>query len=926
LSYRRVFLRFLIAFVFSVVLAGIGLIAIAFAPPLDGVRRELATSFVERAINRKVQFDGPLDITISNGLEISVADASILNPSWTKRPQLLHVRSLKLGIDVGAVLLGRLALSHIVIDKALLNLEIAPDGHKNWAEAADADSQGIDPLAIALPAVPIAEHVKITDLEIVRIDRHKGFDAKVDIESFELAPDQKQDRRAIKGSGTLNSEPFSVEGSLPIFKDGRLSQDGAIAASFKSKGIFASLSGQLDPVTRKLNPRIDLRLNSSSIGDLLEVIDLDRALEGTGDVSAELWVADRQVALRDVNANIETRAGKTITVSGSIEDMLTVARPRLSFAADLEPEIQQSDHSAGREQTRFDFVTALTNKDQSNDNSGLFDDLKLTEVSGEVTGNWGALRIEKLLMQTNALSRDIRRIGPISIDAFRTDPEGRLQLIGINATAGPAAAPTFKLTGDIKDLLRLERLSLSGSFALNLAEVIGLHSLEAKQKLGTLSGEFALSDHDASLGLDALTAEVVGTKLITAKLSSVIDDLREGDGLEIGLSLGVPDYANLATVLGKTPHKIGKFKFEGQVSGDQEKVRVKGAASLGETDVSGELTGSVRDNKPSFQGELNSKSLKWSDLRAVALLARTGHDPPPDTATSRPGTSRGSTDKAFSDFVASLSSFNLELKAKADKILNGGTKLSGLSTNIKLHDGVLKIDPFQISYLGGRVNLKSELTARASPPRLKISGRLDDWRLGSVLNSLGVKTPISGELHSTFNLSGKGRTVDALVASSNGRLDIAISRGRIESSLVSLTGLDLTSYLFSDAAQRGYTRLNCMISRFGVKNGIASVQQLILDTPDIQMIGQGWINLKNKTLSIRVKPHPRRRRIVELATPFTIQGSLLKPKMITHKVALRGVGEVLLWEVNLLGSLIDLIADGGQDANNPCLGKGARKP
>ncbi len=44
-----------------------------------------------------------------------------------------------------------------------------------------------------------------------------------------------------------------------------------------------------------------------------------------------------------------------------------------------------------------------------------------------------------------------------------------------------------------------------------------------------------------------------------------------------------------------------------------------------------------------------------------------------------------------------------------------------------------------------------------------------------------------------------------------------------------------------------------------------------------------------------------------------------------NKVALRGVGEVLLWEVNLLGSLIDLVADVGLDADNPCLGKDARK-
>jgi hypothetical protein len=61
--------------------------------------------------------------------------------------------------------------------------------------------------------------------------------------------------------------------------------------------------------------------------------------------------------------------------------------------------------------------------------------------------------------------------------------------------------------------------------------------------------------------------------------------------------------------------------------------------------------------------------------------------------------------------------------------------------------------------------------------------------------------------------------------------------------------------------------------------------------------------------------------MVELATPFTITGSLTHPAVEASATGAtaRALGRVVVSPVNLLGSLLPFVNDRGRDNHNPCL-------
>lgn len=468
----------------------------------------------------------------------------------------------------------------------------------------------------------------------------------------------------------------------------------------------------------------------------------------------------------------------------------------------------------------------------------------------------------------------------------------------------------------------MKELSLSGTFNVDTAPFLGFEAEETKSKLGILHGAFQISDADGSAGLEQLDAEVTRTDILSLKIASVLDDFAQGDGLKLDVSLRVPKYSALAEAVGERPHDIGTIEFDGSLTGSDELVRVQGKGRIGQTRLSGDLTGTLKGKRPFLKGDLSTPELRWSDLRALALPAKAGATPAAASVEKNTQSARRPELEAVAT-AFSLDAINLDLNIRAAKIAGGGAQLGDVAGHIKLVDGVLTLDPLHVNYLGGNLGLTGTFDGRKQPRKIKIKGRVDDWQLGRVLNALGASAPISGEMYASFDLSATGDTASALWRSLNGRFSVAVSRGRIESKIIALTGLDLSAYLFSHAATRGYTQVNCFIGRFALKNGVATATTLLLDTPDIQMLGKGSVNLRNDTINISVDPLPKRRQLIELGTPFTITGPLSDPKLTTRGTGLRAVGEVAFWGQNLLGTLVHLVTDNGADSSNPCLGKRA---
>jgi uncharacterized protein involved in outer membrane biogenesis len=189
------------------------------------------------------------------------------------------------------------------------------------------------------------------------------------------------------------------------------------------------------------------------------------------------------------------------------------------------------------------------------------------------------------------------------------------------------------------------------------------------------------------------------------------------------------------------------------------------------------------------------------------------------------------------------------------------------------------------------------------------------------LAQMEVEVSLDGELDMVLGLKANGSSPRAFAESFEGDLDLAISEGYIRTGLLDLTVTNPVRWMFSRSARRGYSELNCLVMRFDFEEGVANSIVLLLDTTNVRAGGAGELNFQDEILDISVSPRAKRRRLIAITTPFTIEGPMASPSVNVNSTgaATRAIGSTIVSPVNLLGSLLPFVNDRGTDADNLCL-------
>lgn len=175
-----------------------------------------------------------------------------------------------------------------------------------------------------------------------------------------------------------------------------------------------------------------------------------------------------------------------------------------------------------------------------------------------------------------------------------------------------------------------------------------------------------------------------------------------------------------------------------------------------------------------------------------------------------------------------------------------------------------------------------------------------------------------GLLGAMIKLSGPGNSVARMLGSADGEAGFATADGVLSNLLIEYVGLDggeIVKFLVKGDRN---TRIRCGGALFDVKDGIGTAASVVFDTEDTRIEGSGAIDLKNETLDLHLKPHPKDKSILVLRSPVRVHGPFSNPGFsVQKKGLLKRVGAaVLLGLVNPLAALLPLIETGtGKDAN-----------
>jgi hypothetical protein len=278
---------------------------------------------------------------------------------------------------------------------------------------------------------------------------------------------------------------MTLAGTLPNPR--QVSGPGPVDINYTIPGLTTRIRGTLD--AGKPVPVADVMVDTqaASLGDVLDALELNRVLEGSGSVRTRLAGPIDGLAASELAAEADFASGDKIRLNGSIANVNDGAGIDVTVQADLAAFSRHADQTAS------------------------VIDIDLTGFHGRLRGDSETLHLIDARIFTNIGSAELKNIGPITVDRITKDEKGRLGFIGIHVLAGSETNPSLDASGAIADVLQIQGVTMDGIVNAKAADLLGFLGPDT-DKLGRLKGRFAISDTDGTG--TGLTRRVAGKPLL----------------------------------------------------------------------------------------------------------------------------------------------------------------------------------------------------------------------------------------------------------------------------------------------------------------------------------------------------------------------------------------------------------------------------
>jgi uncharacterized protein involved in outer membrane biogenesis len=266
---------------------------------------------------------------------------------------------------------------------------------------------------------------------------------------------------------------------------------------------------------------------------------------------------------------------------------------------------------------------------------------------------------------------------------------------------------------------------------------------------------------------------------------------------------------------------------------------------------------------------------------------------------------------------------DLQLDRRGGKIRTQPGDLGEMAMKVNLEDGRFNSNFSVTGFKGARLYNEIDLNVAADPPETRIQIDAKDFNYGFWLSSMDVTDLVEGLIDLHVDVSGTGATRYELLASADGRITVIGGPGRISGRRIDLWAADLIPTMLSSSWQReDTTETNCFVAHVRLEEGIANIEDLLLDTQRITIAASGQLNLETEALNMIVAPRPKRASLVSLANPVRIEGTLSEPEVSVTRLPRRrriiGAGFGVLAGLVNPAFLTLAFSDTGTRNANPC--------
>lgn len=370
------------------------------------------------------------------------------------------------------------------------------------------------------------------------------------------------------------------------------------------------------------------------------------------------------------------------------------------------------------------------------------------------------------------------------------------------------------------------------------------------------------------------------------------------------LAVSGNDLADMFYLTGLALPNTPRYAISGTLARRGMSYTYKGInGTVGDSDMHGSLGVNAGGERLMLNADLSSKRLHFDDLAAILGAKPKGMSVQQAQASGLAVTST----RLFPDTplrVERLRGMDAKVRYRATSVVSSMFPINRAAVNLTLDRGLLTMDPVMFGFPQGQLAGRVAIDARKDIPGVDLDVRLTGARIEQFIPAQ-FKGAIDGAILGRAKLSGSGASVRDAAASANGQVTLIIPRGEMREALAELLGVNVLKglgLLFSEPEQK--TTLRCAVADFKATKGVLNAQTIVFDTEPVVASGDGVISLKDETLNLKIKGHPKEPRLLRLSVPVGLKGTLTKPALTVDASTAAGQGGLAV----LIGSVLSPIA------------------
>jgi uncharacterized protein involved in outer membrane biogenesis len=340
------------------------------------------------------------------------------------------------------------------------------------------------------------------------------------------------------------------------------------------------------------------------------------------------------------------------------------------------------------------------------------------------------------------------------------------------------------------------------------------------------------------------------------------------------------------------------YKLSGRLQKQDETWKFqKFKGQVGDSDLSGDLSYDTKREPGFVKANLVSQLLQMDDL--AGFIGAT----PSEGTLSPEQKAQAEREKASPHLLPDvpidltrLRATDMEARFKGKKITGTRFPFNDLDIGFNLQKGVLRLEPFNFGVADGTISGSLVLDGQKDVPQVQSDLLIKRLSLKQFFTDPKFESLAAGHFGGQFKIKGNGRSLAEVLATSNGRISLLMSGGKISLLVVEAAGLDLGQATPLLLGKDKSTDIRCAIGDFKVDDGLLTSEIFVFDTTDSNIDGDARINLKDETIDAEVESHPKDFSIGSVRTPITVTGRLKQPDigLDPKQLAARTAGAVVL--------------------------------